>query len=58
MIFAIVGVLANGAAMLRLQKGTSINERVRNQLPLPRNVLGWIAVLIGSVVMMFNMYRY
>jgi len=52
MIFAIVGVLANGAAMLRLQKGTSINERVVS-LHFLEDVLGWVAVLIGSVVMMF-----
>jgi len=52
MIFAIFGVLANGAAMLRLKKGSSINERVVS-LHFLEDVLGWVAVLIGSVVMMF-----
>lgn len=52
LIFAIFGVLVNGIAMLRLQKGTSINERVVS-LHFLEDVLGWVAVLIGSIVMMF-----
>ncbi|MGW8121459.1 cation diffusion facilitator family transporter [Roseivirga echinicomitans] len=52
MYFAIFGVIVNGAAVLKLRKGTSINEEVIS-LHLMEDVLGWVAVLIGSVVMMF-----
>ena len=43
---AIFGVVVNGAAVLRLRKGSSINERVIS-LHLLEDVLGWVAVLIG-----------
>jgi cobalt-zinc-cadmium efflux system protein len=52
LIFAIVGIAVNGAALLRLKKGTSINERVIS-LHFVEDVLGWVAVLVGSVVMLF-----
>lgn len=51
-VLALIGVAANGFAMLRLRKGTSINERVVS-LHFLEDVLGWVAVLIASVVMMF-----
>ena len=51
-LFAILGVLVNGAAVFRLKKGNSINERVVS-LHLLEDVLGWSAVLIGSIVMHF-----
>lgn len=49
---AVLGILVNGAAMLRLKKGSSINERVIS-LHFVEDVLGWAAVLIGAVVMKF-----
>jgi cobalt-zinc-cadmium efflux system protein len=49
---AIVGVLINGVAALRLKKGSSLNERAVF-LHIMEDVLGWVAVLIVSVVMMF-----
>lgn len=49
---AIFGVIVNGAAVLRLRKGTSINERVIS-LHLLEDVLGWLAVLIGSLLIMY-----
>lgn len=52
LILAIIGVAANGFALLRLRKGTSVNERVIS-LHFIEDILGWVAVLIGSVVMMF-----
>lgn len=52
LIFALIGVAVNGAAMLRLRKGTSINERVVS-LHFIEDILGWVAVLIGSIVMLF-----
>lgn len=51
-ILGIFGVIVNGAAVLRLKKGSSLNERVVS-LHMLEDVLGWVAVLIGSVVMMF-----
>ncbi|HEX8038290.1 MAG TPA: cation diffusion facilitator family transporter [Chryseosolibacter sp.] len=52
LVFAIVGIAVNGYALLRLKKGGSINERVV-ALHFLEDVLGWVAVLIGSVVMIF-----
>jgi len=51
-LLAIVGVIVNGIAAFRLTKGSSINERVVS-LHLLEDVLGWLAILIGSVVMYF-----
>jgi cobalt-zinc-cadmium efflux system protein len=51
-VLAVLGVVFNGAAMLRLKKGSSINERVVS-LHFLEDVLGWIAVLIGALVMLF-----
>jgi cobalt-zinc-cadmium efflux system protein len=51
-VLAIFGVLVNGAAIFRLKKGSSLNERVIS-LHLMEDVLGWVAVLAASVVMMF-----
>ena len=51
-LLAVLGVLVNGAAVLRLHRGHSINERVVS-LHLLEDVLGWVAILVGSVVMHF-----
>ncbi|MDL2223336.1 cation diffusion facilitator family transporter [Bacteroidales bacterium OttesenSCG-928-M11] len=51
-LLAILGVVVNGFAILRLRKGDSVNERVVS-LHLMEDVLGWVAVLIGSIVMIF-----
>lgn len=52
LLLAVLGVLVNGFAILRLRKGGSVNERVVS-LHLLEDVLGWVAVLIGSIVMIF-----
>ena len=52
LIMAVIGIGVNLLAMLRLQKGNSINERVIS-LHFLEDVLGWAAVLVGSIVMMF-----
>ena len=52
MWFAILGIIVNGAAVLKLKKGTSMNEKVVS-LHLLEDVLGWVAVLIASVAMQF-----
>jgi cobalt-zinc-cadmium efflux system protein len=52
MYFAILGIVINGAAVFSLKKGTSMNEKVV-ALHLIEDVLGWVAVLIASLVMQF-----
>lgn len=52
MLIAILGVIVNGMAVLNLKKGKTINERVV-MLHLLEDVLGWVAVLIASIVMQF-----
>jgi cobalt-zinc-cadmium efflux system protein len=49
---AVVGVIINGAVALRLKKGSSLNERAVF-LHIMEDVLGWCAVLIVSIVMIF-----
>ena len=51
-LFAILGVAVNGFAAFRLAKGSSLNEKAVS-LHLLEDVLGWLAVLVVSVVMMF-----
>lgn len=51
-VFAVIGVLVNGAAVLQLRKGDTLNERVV-MVHLLEDVLGWVAILIGSIVMLF-----
>jgi len=49
---AIVGVLVNGLAFFRLKKGSSLNERVVS-LHFLEDVLGWVAILVGAIIMYF-----
>lgn len=49
---AILGVAVNGFAAWRLLRGSSLNERVV-ALHLLEDVLGWVAIIIGAVVMLF-----
>jgi len=51
-LLAIVGVLVNGIAFLRLKKGSSMNEKVVS-LHFLEDVLSWVAILVGSVIMYF-----
>lgn len=50
---AILGIVVNGFAVLRLSKGHSQNEKVLS-LHLLEDVLGWVAVLLGSIVIFFT----
>ena len=53
MALAVLGILVNGAAVLKMKSGGhSLNERVIT-LHLLEDVLGWVAVLIGSIIMYF-----
>ena len=49
---AILGIVANGVVYLRGRKSTSLNERVVT-LHFLEDVLGWVAVLISSIVMIY-----
>jgi len=52
LLFAIIGILANGMAALVLRKGSSLNEKVV-LWHLMEDVLGWVAILFASVFLMF-----
>ncbi len=52
-LFAAVGVIVNGVAVLKLRKGKSLNEKVI-VLHLFEDVMGWAVVLIMSIVMVFK----
>ena len=55
-LFAVIGVLINFLAALLTHHGESINQKAVN-LHMLEDVLGWIVVLIGAVVMRFtNLY--
>ena len=49
---AFLGIVVNGIAVLRLKKGLKLSERVV-MLHLLEDVLGWLAVLTASVVLIF-----
>lgn len=49
---AILGIIINGAAAFRLKRGSSLNERAVF-LHIMEDVLGWVAVLVVSIVMLF-----
>ena len=51
-LLAIFGIGVNGLAVLKLKKGTSLNERAV-MLHLLEDVLGWVAVIIGSGLIYF-----
>ena len=51
-LLAILGIFVNGLAVLRLKKGTSLNEKVIS-LHLLGDVFGWIAVLIGAIAIYY-----
>jgi len=53
LFFAVAGIIINGIAVLQVRKGKSLNERIVS-LHLFEDVLGWAAVLIISIVMIFK----
>ena len=52
-VFAVIGVLVNFLAALLTYHGESLNQKAVN-LHMLEDVLGWIVVLIGAVVMRFT----
>lgn len=55
-IFAIVGVILNFIAAYITKEGDSINQKSVN-LHMLEDVLGWIVVLIGAIIMKFTDIR-
>ena len=52
-IFAVVGVCVNSCAAFFTREGDSLNQRAVN-LHMVEDVLGWIVVLVGAIVMKFT----
>ena len=52
-VFAIIGALVNLAAAYFTREGDSINQRAVN-LHMLEDVLGWVVVLVGAVIMRFT----
>lgn len=52
-LLAVLGIAVNGFAAWKAGQGKSLNERVVSW-HLVEDVLGWVAVLIASVVMLFR----
>ena len=52
-IFAVIGTLVNLLAALFTREGDSLNQKAVN-LHMLEDVLGWIVVLIGAIVMRFT----
>ena len=49
LIIAVLGIVVNGAAVLKTSHGRGANERVIS-LHMLEDVLGWAAVLVGSIL--------
>ena len=52
-VFAVVGVCVNAFAAFFTREGGSLNQRAVN-LHMLEDVLGWVVVLIGAIVMRFT----
>lgn len=53
LVLAVIGIVVNGIGMIRLRGDSSMNARVIG-LHLLEDVLGWVAVLIVSIVLFFT----
>ncbi|MBQ9756797.1 MAG: cation transporter [Clostridia bacterium] len=53
LIFAVIGVIVNFGAAFVTREGDSINQKAVN-LHMLEDVLGWIVVFVGAVVMRFT----
>lgn len=52
LLFAVLGIIFNGIAFFKTHHGESMNEKSVS-LHLLEDMLGWIAILIGSIVLLF-----
>lgn len=57
MVFALIGVAVNGFAAWKISSGKTLNEKVISW-HLMEDVLGWLAVLVVSIILQFknNLY--
>lgn len=55
-VFALVGVCVNFAAAFFTREGDSLNQKAVN-LHMLEDVLGWVIVLVGAIVMRFTDFR-
>lgn len=53
LIFAVIGVIVNFGAAFVTRKGDSLNQKAVN-LHMLEDVLGWIVVFVGGIVMRFT----
>ena len=53
LLFAVLGVLVNGFAAAKMWGGKTANEKVV-KLHLLEDVMGWVAVFVGSIVIHFT----
>lgn len=53
LVMAVVGVIINGLAAFKTSKGKGVNERALS-LHMLEDVLGWLAILVGSLVIKFT----
>ncbi len=56
-IMAIIGIVVNGAATLTTSRGHSLNEKTVS-LHMLEDVLGWVVVLIGAILIKFTHIYY
>ena len=56
-LFAVVGVVVNFCAAFFTREGDSLNQKAVN-LHMLEDVLGWVVVLVGAVVMRFTEFTY
>ncbi|MEC9485378.1 MAG: cation diffusion facilitator family transporter [Candidatus Izemoplasma sp.] len=52
LLFAVLGIVFNGIAFFKTHQGHSLNEKTVS-LHLLEDMLGWVAILIGSIVLLF-----
>ncbi len=52
-VFAIIGVILNSIATFVTREGDSLNQKAVN-LHMLEDVLGWVVVLIGAIIMNFT----
>ena len=57
LLFAIVGVIVNTCAAFLTHKGETINQKAVS-LHMLEDVLGWVVVLIGAVIMRFTNWAF
>ncbi|PRY02936.1 cobalt-zinc-cadmium efflux system protein [Pontibacter ummariensis] len=52
LLFAILGIVVNGAAFFKLKGGINLNQRAVS-LHMLEDLLGWVTVLVASIILLF-----